>query len=147
MFIDAQAVDGHTSCGPSEDTSLPKEEATHSPPDNAEHDGSSETSKVSMIVHNGSISEGAASPRVSSADSPAQNVSESITEDSRTTSYVTECQADHSRLFEAKHNNSNVIEDRQAEMAARLVTMMMPLEGLVDRYPAIIIEATEELID
>lgn len=74
-------------------------------------------------------------------------MSESITEDSRTTSYVTECQADHSRLFEAKHNNSNVIEDRQAEMAARLVTMMMPLEGLVDRYPAIIIEATEELID
>ena len=90
-------------------------------------------------------SEGVASPIVLSVDSQTQNVSEFTTEDSRVTSYVTECQANHFRPFEA--NENTVTEDRQAEMAVRLATIMNPLEGLVDQYPAVIIDAMEDLTD
>ncbi|KAJ4420216.1 hypothetical protein N0V85_000701 [Neurospora sp. IMI 360204] len=145
MSSDDETMDGQTPSTRSEDTSLSGEEATHSPPQNEAQDMSSGMSEVSLTAHNGSISEGAVSPRVSPVDSPTQNVPESTTEDARVTSYVTERQANHSRPFEA--NQNTVIEDRQAEMAARLDTMMRTLEGLVDRYPATIIEATEILID
>ncbi|EGO53580.1 hypothetical protein NEUTE1DRAFT_106479 [Neurospora tetrasperma FGSC 2508] len=142
-----ESMDGQTSSSYSEDTSPLGEEAAYALPEDTQQDGSSETSEVSMVVHNGSISEDVAPPRILLDDIPAQNVSDSTIDNSRVASYVTECQAYHSRLFEAKHNNCNVIEDRQTEMAARLITMMRPLEGFAGLYPATVPEATEELIN
>ncbi|EGZ76614.1 hypothetical protein NEUTE2DRAFT_48411 [Neurospora tetrasperma FGSC 2509] len=141
-----ESMDGQTSSSYSEDTSPFGEEAAYAPPEDTQQDGSSETSEVSMVVHNGSISEDVAPPRILLNDGPAQNVPGYTINNSRVTSYVTECQADHYRLFEANHNN-NVIEDRQTEMATRLITMMRPLEGFTGLYPTTIPEATEELIN
>ncbi|KAK3495519.1 hypothetical protein B0T13DRAFT_296252 [Neurospora crassa] len=124
-----KSMGGQTSSSSSEDISPLGEEAAYAPPEDTQQDGSSETSEVSMVVYNGSISEDFAPPRILLNDGPAQNVPDYTIDNSRVTSYVTECQAGHSRLFEAKHNNCNVIEDRQTEMAARLITIMRPLEG------------------
>lgn len=48
-------MDGQTSPSYSEDTSPLGEEAAYAPPEDTQQGGSSETSEVSMVVHNGSI--------------------------------------------------------------------------------------------
>ncbi|KAL0475291.1 hypothetical protein QR685DRAFT_512309 [Neurospora intermedia] len=141
-----ESMDGQTSSTYSEDTSPLGEEAAYAPPEDTQQDESSETSEISMVVHNGSVSEDVAPPRILLDDIPAQNVPDSTIDNSRVASYVADCHADHSRLFEANHNN-NVIEDRQTEMAARLILIMRPLEGFADQYPVAILEVTEELIN
>lgn len=48
-------MDGQTSSTYSEDTSPLGEEAAYAPPEDTQQDESSETSEISMVVHNGSV--------------------------------------------------------------------------------------------
>lgn len=146
MSSDEHTMKNQTPSSHSEDTSPSEDEAAHTPPQSEEQVISASMSEVSSnTAHEGSVSEDVALPRVSPVNTPTQNVSKSTTEDSWVTSYVTEHQANHSRPFEANQNTA--VEGRQADMVARLATIMRPLQGLVNRYPPTITEATEELVE